>query len=456
MLSRADNERLTRVGPGTPMGLLMREYWIPALLSTELPSPDCVPVRVMLLGERLVAFRDSQGRPGLLAEACPHRGASLFFARNANSGLRCVYHGWKFDVTGACVDTPAEPVDSRLKHNVRARAYPCIERGGIVWAYLGPRAKQPPLPDLEANLDPHPEPVDACLVESNWLQNLEGDIDIAHIPYVHTDNLDAFASVFRLPSITHNGNGETRDGSTAVADPEFPRPRIEVADTPAGFAFAATLPAPNGFAQDEHQWWNVGHFMFPFYANLPYGGLGSYWVVARVPMDDYHTMTFALWKRGAPRTAHALMFGEPPAFLPNSADWFGRFRLTRNVANDFKLDRERARLAGTGIAGQAVQDAAITASMGPIVDRRQEHLGKVDVSITHLRKRLSEAIDGIDEANVPAVDTPSAYRVKQGALRVPRGASWYQELGRRDGTGPTKRAPMAPEWRPLTGAQEST
>jgi phthalate 4,5-dioxygenase oxygenase subunit len=443
VLSAQDNELLTRVGPGTPMGRLMREYWVPALLSTELASPDCAPVRVMLLGERLIAFRDSEGRPGLVAEACPHRGASLYFARNAKCGLRCAYHGWKFDVSGACLDTPTEPAGSRLKHRVRARAYACVERGGIVWAYLGSRATPPSLPELESNLDPHQGPVDACLVPSNWLQNLEGDIDVTHIPYLHTDNLDPFAKVLGMAPRASAGSEVGEETPAAeipaaeIPEPSFPAPHIEVADTPAGFAFAARVPTPAGPGEDE--WWTVGHFMFPFYANLPYGGLGSYWVVARVPMDDYHTMTFALWKRGAPRTDSALMFGAPPSFLPNSADWFDRFRLTRGPDNDFKLDRELARLGGTGISGQAVQDAAITASMGLIVDRTGEHLGRADIAVSHLRRRLLTAINAIDSAGAPAVDDPSAYRVLHGAMRLRRGGSWYQELHRRGGAGPIGR-----------------
>jgi hypothetical protein len=273
--------------------------------------------------------------------------------------------------------------------------------------------------------------VDATVLASNWLQHLEGDIDVAHIPYVHTDNLNPFANVLGMAPSAPEGDG----AAGGDAEPSFSAPHVEVADTPAGFAFAARVQASDAAAPSDDEWWSIGHFMFPFYANLPYGGLGSYWVVARVPMDDYHTMTFALWKRGAPRTDHALMFGTPPAFLENTADWFGRFRLARNPENDFKVDRERSRLGASGISGQAVQDAAITASMGPIADRRREHLGKADVAITHLRRRLLAALDGIDELGAPGVDVPSTYRVKHGSMKLPRGASWHDELRRRGGVG---------------------
>src|SRR5229473_7198970 len=154
MLSKEENELLSRVGPGTPMGDVMRQYWLPAMLSSELPSPDSDPLRVMLLGEQLIAFRDSSGKIGLVANNCPHRGASLFFGRNEESGLRCVYHGWKFDTTGNCIDMPNEPAESDFKSKVKAVAYPTQERGGIVWAYLGARTQPPPLPDLEGNMLP--------------------------------------------------------------------------------------------------------------------------------------------------------------------------------------------------------------------------------------------------------------------------------------------------------------
>ena len=182
MLGTEDNEQITRVGPCTLMGALLRQYWVPAMLSSELPRPDCPPVRVLLLGEKLIGFRDSAGRVGLLANLCPHRGASLFYGRNEGCGLRCVYHGWKFDVDGRCTDMPSEPPDSNFKDKVRAKAYPCVERGGLVWAYLGPREVPPPLPDLEATQLPGGENHALAYQRNcNWLQGMEGDIDTAHM-----------------------------------------------------------------------------------------------------------------------------------------------------------------------------------------------------------------------------------------------------------------------------------
>src|ERR1700730_4591692 len=187
MLKREENELITRVGPGTPMGDTMRRYWMPVLLDWELPGPDSDPLRVRLLGEDLVAFRDTNGQVGLLANACPHRGASLFFGRNEESGLRCVYHGWKFSADGTCVDMPNEPVESDFRHKVRATAYPTQERGGVLWGYLGPTGQQPRLPELEWTHVPEShryvsKRIQAC----NFLQNVEGEVDSSHVSFLHS------------------------------------------------------------------------------------------------------------------------------------------------------------------------------------------------------------------------------------------------------------------------------
>src|SRR5215213_4512495 len=187
MLSKEDNELITRVGPGTPMGRLMREYWIPALQTEDLDGPDSEPKRVRLLCEDLVAFRDSNGKVGLVAENCPHRGASLFFGRNEEAGLRCVYHGWKFDTSGACVDMPNEPPESNFKQKVKIGSYPCIELNGIVWTYMGPRNTPPPLPQIGWSLVPASQRQSLRYMRAcNWLQALEGDIDSSHINYLHS------------------------------------------------------------------------------------------------------------------------------------------------------------------------------------------------------------------------------------------------------------------------------
>src|SRR2546430_1035420 len=157
MLTAEMNTVLRGSGPGTPMGEWFRRYWIPALLDSELPERDCPPVRVKLLGEKLVAFRDSEGRIGVIDEFCAHRGVSLWFGRNEECGLRCPYHGWKYDVNGQCVDLPSEPEESGMRQGIKLKSYPCVELGGVVWAYMGPPEKKPPLPNFEwVHLPSHP------------------------------------------------------------------------------------------------------------------------------------------------------------------------------------------------------------------------------------------------------------------------------------------------------------
>jgi len=177
VLKAEDNEILTRVGPGTLTGELLRRYWTPACLSAEIPEPGSPPARIRLLGESLVAFRDTLGRVGLVQENCPHRGASLYFGRNeADARLRCVYHGWAFDTDGRCVDMPSEPVPFCEK--VRMRAYPTHESGGIVWAYLGPEETMTPFRDfgtdgLGLGQVMATKQHSAC----NWVQAMEGNLD---------------------------------------------------------------------------------------------------------------------------------------------------------------------------------------------------------------------------------------------------------------------------------------
>ena len=188
MLSAKENERLTRVGRGTPMGEFLRRFWLPALLSDELPRSDGDPIRTRTLGEDLVAFRDSNGDAGIVDAYCPHRRGPLFFGRNEECGLRCVYHGWKFDTTGQCVDMPSEPPESDFKERISVKAYPTYETGGMIWIYMGPREHQPERPpEMPFTLVPENERRGLkFLVEANWLQCLEGELDTAHVSFLHS------------------------------------------------------------------------------------------------------------------------------------------------------------------------------------------------------------------------------------------------------------------------------
>jgi phenylpropionate dioxygenase-like ring-hydroxylating dioxygenase large terminal subunit len=413
VLKQEENELITRVGPGTPMGNLMREYWLPAMLSSELPAPGCDPVRVMLLGEKLIGFRDGEGRVGLLENACPHRGASLFFGRNDGCGLRCVYHGWQFDVEGNCLDMPNEPAEGDFKSRVKAVAYPCQERGGVVWAYLGSRKTPPPLPDLEGNMQENShETVRAFMLEGNWLQMLEGDIDTTHVGFLHYGGLKV---------------EDQPPGSFSEWQLRDKTARFEVIDTEGGAAYGARRSAG-----EDQEYWRIAQYCFPFYTFTPPGVLGTKkGGGARVPMDDYHTMNvFMTGGRRGPNTGPQGAF-KPP--LPNTTDWFGRFRLEQNLTNDFLIDRDLQRKGEgasgyTGIEGIAMQDAAMTASMGGIYDRSREHLASADAMVIRVRRRLIAAVQAHMRSGTvpPGVDDPEVYRVRSGGIFLPKGADWVE------------------------------
>ncbi len=415
MLSLEDNELLTRVGPGTPMGNLMRQYWLPAMLSSELPEPDGTPVRVMLLGERLIGFRDSKGQVGLLGNHCPHRGASLWFGRNEECGLRCVYHGWKFDVQGNCVDMPNEPPESNFKHKVKATAYACRERGGIVWAYLGPRKQPPPLPDLEPNMLGEDSTANAVQRECSWLQGLEGEVDTSHFSFLHLGG--------QKPE-------QAPPGTFAYYLLADRSPRYAVVETEYGAMYGAYRPGPEG--QD---YWRIAQFLFPCFTMIPPGVLGLQRVArAWVPMDDTHMMFFNMADKasfGRLSDARAtLASGRSPwDVLPNTTDWFGRFRLRANASNDYLVDRQAQRTTSfTGISGVHTQDQAITESMGPIYDRRGEHLGSADAMVIRVRRVLLNAVRALAEHGItpPGVYNPEIYRVRSGGAFIPRGADWLE------------------------------
>lgn len=414
MLRAEDNEYITRVGPGTPMGALMRQYWVPAMLSSELPRPDCPPVRVLLLGEKLIGFRDSLGRAGLLGNYCPHRGASLFYARSADCGLRCVYHGWKFDVDGRCVDMPSEPPDSTFKNKVRATAYPCQERGGIVWAYLGPRETPPPLPDLEANqLAEDETQVIAISRDCNWLQGLEGDIDTAHIGFLHFGSEDA---------------GDAPPGTFRYYTLKDRAPKYAVLDTEYGSMYGAYRPAGPG-----QYYWRIAQFLFPFWTMTPTGLLGKQ-IIARawVPMDDEHMIMFFMLPKLPPEVAalRARQGAKPTKLLPNTTGWLGRFRPEANESNDYFLDRgaQERDEEYSGIEGIHMQDQAITESMGPVYDRTQEHLGSSDAMVIRVRRRLIAAARALAESGAapPGVDQPEAYRQRSGGVILDADADWVE------------------------------
>jgi phenylpropionate dioxygenase-like ring-hydroxylating dioxygenase large terminal subunit len=424
MLSDADNELLCRVGPGTPMGNVFRQYWIPAVRSDELPAPDCAPLRVMLLGEPLIAFRTTSGDVGLMQNSCPHRGASMFFGRNEEEGLRCVYHGWKFNTAGNCVDMPSEPAESNFKNKVHARSYPCRERGGIVWTYMGPREVPPALPDMEANImTTDPLKISILHRKCNWMQGLEGELDTVHAAFLHAG---AARYEDQEPKSLAWYHYKERTNAHFIAR-----------DTDFGTAYGAWRPA-----EDDSYYWRIGYAFFPFYAMQAAGEMGpDVKMNAYVPMDDEHTLQWEVFYRTdgpeRPQRNVPLNRGTAPAdsgrggnYLPQTTDWFGRWNLEQTLENDYFVDREAQKnwTSYSGIPGTRQQDMAVTETMGAIYDRSHEHLGTSDSMIIRTRRRWLAVAKAFAEQGIlpPNVDNPKAYRLRSGEVLLPRSADWWE------------------------------
>lgn len=418
MLSHQDNNLLTRVGPGTPMGNLMRQYWVPFAKEEELPADTKAPLRIRLLGENLIVYRLADDTVSLIQNACPHRGASFFLGRNEGDGMRCVYHGWKFDAAGTCTDMPSEPGNSNFKNKVRATTYPCKIRGGLIWTYMGSADVLPSLPDLEANVSPGGTVTQMMMRECNYMQALEGDIDTIHFAFLHGGHLepgDAPANNF-LDVQIHNR-----------------LPEFEVRDTDFGTLYGAKRPA-----QNDMDYWRIAGFMFPFYTLIPPNALAANrWTRAWVPIDDTHTMFFHMmvepeaadWQ--PPEASHIEMrFELGMEKHPDNGDWLGRARSVYSVHNDWSIDRSQIdeRISFTGLPGVHLEDQAVTESMGGICDRTQEHLGTSDRMIIQTRRRLLQAAKALRDTGEipPGVNTPSVYRQRSGGLLLPRGVDWFE------------------------------
>jgi phthalate 4,5-dioxygenase len=391
MLTREENELLTRTGAGSAAGNYFRRYWLPALLASELPGPDCPPVRVRILGEDLIAFRNSQGRVGLLDEFCPHRRASLFWGRNEECGLRCVYHGWKFDTTGACVDMPNEPLEYAFANKVRTAAYPTREYGGVIWAYLGPAEHEPELPKLEwARVPESHRYISKRRQETNYLQAVEGGIDSSHSNFLHA-SVEAFqATDPYLEKVKNSSNLRTK---YHVLDKS---PRFTVKKTAYGLTIAVRRNA-----EEDTYYWRLTQFLLPSHTIIPQQkGLtlhGHCWV----PRDDETCWVWTMsWNPDEPLAEAEWQAIRDESFVHASVEP-GTFRPLRNKDNDYLINRERQNVSMTGIHGFAAQDQAIQESMGPIVDRTRERLGTSDTAIIATRRLLLEEIRGLEEGRQP-------------------------------------------------------
>ena len=423
MTTALEGRELTQVGPGTVMGGLMRQYWIPAALSSEL-ARDGAPLRLMLLGEKLIAFRDSAGRVGVMDHRCPHRCASLFLGRNEEGGIRCIYHGWKFDVAVNCVDMASVPLHQDFKHKVKARAYRAVERAGVVWVHMG-GVEAPPLPALEI-LDVPDDEINVSFIQRdcNYLQALEGEIDTSHFGFLHAGHVDP---------------DDVPENDPVYNTVTSRTPEYHVTDTAWGTQYGADRPAGPG-----RNYWRCASFLFPFWTLAPNGEFGSH-VHARawVPLDDSHTMfCFLWWKRGTSAMTlpqPAFKDGRPIGgtgrgnqFLPNTTDWLGRWRLVAQAGNDWGIDRaaQRDNTIYSGIEGIHLQDQAITESMGPIVDHTFEHLGPSDQMITRTRRRLLMAARALRDGGVrpPGVEDPEVFRGARSGYFVSADTRSWQEV----------------------------
>lgn len=416
MLTQQMNELLTRTGPGTAMGDLFRQYWIPALLASELEEHDGPPVRVKLLGERLVAFRDSEGRYGLIDEFCAHRGVSLWFGRNEECGLRCPYHGFKYDVTGQCVEVPSEPEGSTFYQRVKLKAYPLVKVGDILWTHMGDPENPPPLPEYEFARVPADQTFTSKRwQESNWLQALEGGIDSSHVSWLHSGGL-------RSDPLFKGSRGNTYNLTDL-------RPAFEVVESDGGLYIGARRNA-----EDDQYYWRITPWIMPAVTVIPpradHPVHGHFWV----PIDEENTWVYSFdyhpvrplteAEVQAMRDGHGVHCKYEP----------GTFRPLQNKDNDYLIDREAQRRGETysGVWGIAMQDASLQESMGPIVDRSKERLVGTDAGIMKARHLLHRATVALrDHGTCPPGVDPTHHRVRSVSTLLPRDAA-FAEACRQD------------------------
>jgi nitrite reductase/ring-hydroxylating ferredoxin subunit len=425
MLSKEDNDLLCRVGPGTPMGELMRRYWLPVIYSWEM-EPDGQPQKVRILGEDLIAFRGTDGRCAFVQEYCPHRGVNLYFGRNEECGIRCAYHGWKFDVEGNCVDMPNEPGNSVFKSKVKITAYKTAESGGLVWVYMGQdQDNPPPLPQFEWMDLPetHVSHTHKLVYECNWMQALEGELDTTHVFIMHS----------RLKQEIPGKYGLWIDDLAA---------RLAVVPTEYGIMYGGERSEPDGSL-----YWRTTQFLFPFYGMFPAVNMGTVPISIYVPIDDEHTLHLGLaWnpanqiEQNTPEgllNAHlpeepGVLGGIGPMKPEQKGRFFARWWPAANRENDFHMDLDAKKSKSfTGIPGVRLQDEAVIWSMGSIMPRYREHLGTADATIIAARRSLLAAAKELQENGTPppASTKPELYRVRPCETVLPAAADWQEALG---------------------------
>lgn len=405
MSDRHDFMTLTQTGADTPMGKLLRRYWIPATMASEVADPGGAPVRVKLLGERLVCFRNPAGELGLVREFCPHRGASLAYARNEDGGLRCLYHGWLVAPSGKIEQTPPEP--DITKHFCHP-SYPVHEAGGIVWAYMGPKELQPPFPDFPwMKLKPPHLLIAKMYQDCNYMQGVEGDLDPAHPNYLHRD-LDQEEDVSWAGAGWNSILALMHDGA----------PVIHCERTP----HLMRVGAIRTTTQPDVSYVRVFEYCAPFYSFIPVGAGESRLFKAWHPIDDHSCFTFYVhYDVERPLDAEAIY-----------RNWGHRtsapdYRTAHNNANMHLQDRDRMHRNLSGIEGAAIQDLAMQESMGPLYDRSQEHLGASDRAVIFYRHTLMRLLDVAERGDpLPGQDAALDYDIRAASTWMPAGEPWQQ------------------------------
>jgi phenylpropionate dioxygenase-like ring-hydroxylating dioxygenase large terminal subunit len=426
VLTAADNEILTRTGRETPMGQYFRRFWQPVALSEELPQADGPPIRVRVMGEDLVAFRDSSGRVGLVDRRCPHRGADLYYGRNEDCGLRCVYHGWKFDAEGRAVDLPNVPPGSSYKDRIRITAYPTREFGEIVWAWMGPAERWPErVPELSqlefATLPAENRFVTKKLQECNWAQSMEGALDTSHFSFLHMP----------APSVPSNESPDVpADEKRLKWIRDDPMPRFSILPHDVGFVIGGARRADG-----RDIYWRTTQFMLPAHATTPSTLPGeNYFGYTFVPIDDLSCWIYTyVWNPERPitdaerakfRGGHGVIGEVGPDYVP-----------LRNRRNEYQIDRaDQKDRTYTGVRGLAEQDAMIQESQGFIVDRTTENLTATDAAIMRFRRTVMGGAKALAEGQEPEAPwRHDAFRLRSGSWIAAEGVSFEQVMMERFG-----------------------
>ena len=426
MLSAADNETLTRTGAETPMGQYFRRFWQPVALSRELPENDGAPLRVNIMGEELIAFRNAKGAVGLTDSRCPHRGANLYFGRNEDCAIRCVFHGWKFDMEGRPVELPNVPAGSRYHETIRLQAYPTREYGDVVWAWLGPREDEtallPEVPALEFGAVPASHRyVTKKLQECNWAQSIEGALDTSHFSFLHMP----------APGVASNANADApADEKRLRWIRDDPMPEFSVLEHDVGFVVGGARRADG-----EERYWRTTQFALPAHSTTPSTLPGeTHFGYTWVPIDDFNCWIYTYaWNPVRPigdeerakfRAGHGVIAEVDAQFMP-----------IRNRANEYLIDRtQQKHVTFTGVRGVAEQDAMIQDSQGRIVDRTREHLSASDAAIVRFRRTVLGGAKALQEGIEPvAASRHASYRLRSGSWIAGEGVSFEQVMRERFG-----------------------